>query len=47
MNTHIIKALLLFLKETENLKNVIRSSHISNDRNESTAEHTSILTLVF
>lgn len=50
MNTDVIKGRLLFLKEAENLKNVIRSSHTSNGRDESTAEHTwrlALLALVF
>lgn len=50
MNTSVIKGRLLFLKEAENLKNVMRSSHTSNGRNESTAEHTwrlALLALVF
>ena len=40
MNTDIIKGRLLFLKEAENLKNIMRSSHTSKGRIESTAEHT-------
>ncbi|EPF70582.1 HD domain-containing protein [Acinetobacter gyllenbergii] len=50
MNTDMIKGRLLFLKEAENLKNIMRSSHTSNGRNESTAEHTwrlALLALVF
>lgn len=50
MNTDLIKGRLLFLKEAENLKNIMRSSHTSNGRNESTAEHTwrlALLALVF
>ena len=50
MNTDVIKGRLLFLKEAENLKNLIRSSHTSNGRDESTAEHTwrlALLALVF
>ncbi|WP_202740214.1 HD domain-containing protein [Acinetobacter sp. 'aerobic (ED)'] len=50
MNTDLIKGRLLFLKEAENLKNVMRSSHTSNGRSESTAEHTwrlALLALVF
>lgn len=40
MKTETIQGRLLFLKEAENLKNVMRSSHTSKGRNESTAEHT-------
>ena len=50
MNTDIIKGRLLFLKEAENLKNIMRSSHTSKGRVESTAEHTwrlALLALVF
>jgi len=50
MNTDTIKGRLLFLKEAENLKNVMRSSHTSSGRNESTAEHTwrlALLALIF
>lgn len=50
MNPEIIQGRLLFLKEAENLKNVMRCSHTSNGRTESTAEHTwrlALLALVF
>lgn len=50
MKTETIQGRLLFLKEAENLKNVMRSSHTSKGRNESTAEHTwrlALLALVF
>jgi len=39
MHTEKIKARLDFLKETEKLKNVLRSGHTSAGRRESTAEH--------
>jgi putative hydrolases of HD superfamily len=50
MDTEIIQGRLMFLKEAENLKNIMRSSYTSNGRNESTAEHTwrlALLALVF
>lgn len=50
MDIDVIKGRLQFLKGAENLKNIIRSSHTSKGRNESTAEHTwrlALLALVF
>ncbi|MEN8283561.1 HD domain-containing protein [Acinetobacter gerneri] len=50
MDINIIQGRLTFLKEAENLKNILRSSHTSKGRSESTAEHTwrlALLALVF
>lgn len=46
MNNDIIKGRLIFLREAENLKNIIRSSYTSKGRKESTAEHTWRLALI-
>ncbi|OGU66865.1 MAG: phosphohydrolase [Stygiobacter sp. GWC2_38_9] len=40
MEEEIIKRSLDFIRQTERLKNVLRSAHTSNGRKESTAEHT-------
>ena len=39
MNIDKIKGRLEFLRETEKLKDVLRSAHTSSGRTESTAEH--------